>query len=257
MAVRPGRFVNAANPAPDRAADTRRFYALLSRVSERGGGCRHLANCDGRMDWPRRGVYFFFEPGECRSDPGSGPRVVRIGTHALKPGSRTSLWQRLSQHRGSARTGTGNHRGSIFRLIVGAALTRRADAVPPPSWGVGSDAGAAARRLGLDRATVRRDEAELERQVSECIGRMPFLWLPVDDLPGPTSMRGVIERNAIALLSHARTPAVDDPSDRWLGAFSDREKVRASGLWNSRHVADAHDPSFLDVMESLVTRWRE
>ncbi|MXX88196.1 MAG: hypothetical protein F4213_16755 [Boseongicola sp. SB0677_bin_26] len=249
--------MNAPNPAPDRAADTRRFYEILSRVSERVGGCRHLANCNGRMHWPRRGVYFFFEPGECRSDPGCGLRVVRVGTHALKPGSRTSLWQRLSQHRGSARSGAGNHRGSIFRLIVGAALARRADAVPPQSWGVGSDAGAAARRLGLDRATVRRDEAELERRVSECIGRMPFLWLRVDDLPGSTSMRGVIERNAIALLSHARTPAVDTPSDSWLGAYSDREMVRASGLWNNRHVADTHDPSFLDEMETLVTRSRE
>ena len=249
--------MNAANPAPGRAADTGRFYALLSRVSERGGGCRHLATCDGRMDWPRRGVYFFFEPGEHRSDRTLGLRVVRVGTHALKPASRTSLWQRLSQHRGSSRSGGGNHRGSIFRLIVGVALARRADAMPPPSWGVGSDAGEAARRLGLDRATVRRDETELERQVSKCIGQMPFLWLGVDDLPGAASMRGVIERNAIALLSHARTPAADVPSDRWLGAFSDRERVRASGLWNSRHVSEIHDPSFLDAMEALATRRRE
>ena len=249
--------MNAATSAPDRVADTQRFYELLSRVSERVGGYRHLACCDGRMDWPRRGVYFFFEPGEHRSDPGCGLRVVRIGTHALKPASRTSLWQRLSQHRGSARSGAGNHRGSIFRLIVGMALACRADAAPPPSWGIGSDARAAARKLGLDWETVRRHEADLERQVSECIGRMPLLWLGVDDPPGPASMRGVIERNAIALLSHARTSAVDVPTDRWLGVCSDREMVRASGLWNNHHVADAHDTSFLDVMESLVNRRHE
>ena len=257
MAVRPDLFLSAANPVPDRAADTRRFYELLSRVSERFGGYRHLATCNGRMDWPRRGVYFFFEPGEHRRDPACGLRVVRVGTHALKRGSRTSLWQRLSQHRGSSRSGAGNHRGSIFRLIVGVALARRADATQPPSWGIGSDAGAAARKLGLDRTTVRRDEADLERRVSECIGQMPFLWLGVDDPPGPASMRGEIERNAIALLSHARTPAVDAPSDRWLGACSDREKVRVSGLWNNLHVTEAHAPSFLDVMESLVNRRHE
>ena len=129
--------------------------------------------------------------------------MVRIGTHALKPASRTSLWQRLSRHRGSSRSGAGNHRGSIFGLLVGVALARRAEATPPPSWGVGSDAGAAARKLGLDCATVKCDEADLERRVSECIGRMPLLWLGVNDPPGPTSMRGVIERNAIALLSNA------------------------------------------------------
>lgn len=257
MAVRPRPSVNAANLASGRIADTFRFYALLSRISERTGGYRYLASCDGRMEWPRRGIYFFFERGEPRSDSGCGLRVVRIGTHALKPASRTSLWDRLSQHRGSARSGAGNHRGSIFRLIVGAALARRADTSLPPSWGVGSDASAAARKLGLNRAAVKREEVDLERRVSEYIGQMPFLWLHIDDPPGPASLRGVIERNVIALLSHAQTPAVDTPSDGWLGAFSDREMVRASGLWNNHHVAETHDPSFLDDIDTLVTRWCE
>ncbi len=257
MAVRPGPFVNATELTPGRIADSLRFYALLSRISERTGGYRYLATCDGRMEWPRRGVYFFFEPDEPRIDPGLGLRVVRIGTHALKPASRTSLWNRLSQHRGSSRSGMGNHRGSIFRLIVGAALARRAVTSLPSSWGVGSDTSAAARKLGLDRSTVQCEEADLERRVSEYIGQMPFLWLGVDDPPGPASLRGVIERNTIALLSHAQTPAVDTPSDRWLGGFSDREMVRASGLWNNHHVAEPHDPSFLDEMDTLVARFCE
>ena len=187
------------------------------------------------MDWPRRGVYFFFEEGEERSESGSGRRVVRIGTHALSAASRTSLWNRLSQHRGSAKSGTGSHRGSIFRLIVGIALARRGDCPLPSTWGIGGDPGAAARKLGMDRASVRDGEGDLERRVSAYIGRMPFLWLNVDDGPGPNSQRNLIERNAIALLSHARTPAADAPSSRWLGAFSDRERVRTSGLWNNNH----------------------
>lgn len=243
--------------APDRVADTHHFYALLARIADRTGGYRTLATCDGRMAWPRRGVYFFFEDGENRSEPGRGHRVVRVGTHALKAASGTSLWHRLSQHRGSSRSGTGNHRGSIFRLLVGTALTRRGDIPLPQSWGVGSDTGAAARRLNVDRETVKREEANLERCVSECIGRMPFLWLSIDDPPGPASLRGVIERNAIALLSHASGPAVDTPSNHWLGAFSDRERVRASGLWNNRHVAESHDSSFLDAINTLVTQWCE
>ena len=71
------------------------------------------------MDWPKRGVYFFFKPGETRRD--GTPRVVRVGTHALKTGSGTSLWDRLSKHRGNLAgrsPGAGNHRGSIFRLHV-------------------------------------------------------------------------------------------------------------------------------------------
>ena len=185
MASRPDAVVTAANPAPHRFADTLRFYALLARIKERTGGYRYLASCDGRMDWPLRGAYFFFEDGEARREPVCGLRVVRIGTHALKLSSRTSLWDRLSQHRGSSRSGTGNHRGSIFRLIVGAALARRGDAPLPPNWGIGPDASAAARKLGVDRETAKREEADLERRISEYIGHMPFLWLSVDDPPGP------------------------------------------------------------------------
>ena len=247
--------MNATGPAPERIADTLRFYALLSRISECIGGYRYLATCHGRMEWPRRGVYFFFEPGEPRSGSGYGLRVVRVGTHALRPAGRRSLWNRLSQHRGSSSSGKGNHRGSIFRLIVGAALARRAGTSLPPSWGDRSGASAVVRRLGLDPSTVTREEAELERRVSEYIGHMPFLWLGVDDPPGPASLRAVIERNSIALLSHAQTPAADTPSDRWLGAFSDRERVRASGLWNNQHVTEPYDPSFLDEMDTLVTHF--
>ena len=105
-----------------RIGDLERFYAILEDLSETTGGARLLSACTGRMDWPIRGIYFFQESGEIRTDTGSGPRIVRVGTHALKSGSRTTLWNRLAQHKGPAKTGGGNHRGSIFRLIVGTAL---------------------------------------------------------------------------------------------------------------------------------------
>ena len=66
-----------------RVADVQRFYEILDALEETIGGKRRLAECDGRIDWPRRGVYFFFEPGEMRSASGRGPRVVRVGTHGL------------------------------------------------------------------------------------------------------------------------------------------------------------------------------
>ena len=37
-----------------------------------------------------------------------------------------------------------------------------------------------------------------------------------------------------------------------LGAFSDRERVRASGLWNNCYVEEDYDASFLGAMERLV-----
>ena len=242
-------------PRPDRIAHTGRFYDLLGQLAA-GLGYRRLADCNGRMDWPQRGVYFFFEPGESRGLSGVGDRVVRIGTHALKDGSHSTLWQRLSQHRGSAKSGGGNHRGSIFRSLLGVALARRGDHPLPCSWGVGADPGAAARKLGIgSRAAVKEAEVDLERSVSAYIGEMPFLWLNVPDAPRAASARGRIERNAIALLSHARAPAADYPSANWLGAHSDRTLVRTSGLWNNNHVNEDYDAAFLDELATLVDAW--
>ena len=83
---------------------------------------------------------------------------------------------------------------------------------------------------------------------------MPFLWFAIDDVAGPQSDRGVIERNAIALLSNYNKPAIDPPSAEWLGQYCDRERVRLSGLWNNRHVDEEYDPQFLTLIERYVER---
>lgn len=238
----------------DRVTGTTRFYGLLDLLATRTNGPRILRECSGRMGWPRRGVYFFFEAGENRTDHLGKGRVVRVGTHAVTARSDTSLWNRLSQHRGVKGTGLGNHRGSIFRLILGTALAEASGMQLPSSWGVGNSASQAAHRLGSNRNLVKAEEAELERQVSQYIGQMPFLWLNVPDEPGPDSARGYIERNTIALLSGCISPAIDLPSEEWLGHYSDRDQVRRSGLWNNRHVDETWDPTFLEEMESLIVK---
>jgi hypothetical protein len=187
-------------------------------------------------------VYFFMEDGEVRSDSGTGPRIVRVGTHALMEGSGTKLWRRLSQHRGQQKTGGGNHRGSIFRLIVGTAVMAR-NGHDLPSWGHGRNA----------PADVRAGESALECEVSKVICAMPFLWLAIDDEPGAESLRGYIERNAIALLSNFDKEPLDPPSTGWLGHSCNRELVRKSGLWNQNHVDEAYDPAFLGRFDRFVS----
>lgn len=198
-----------------RIADLQDFYALLGVLAESVGGARSLADCSGRFGWPRRGVYFFMEDGEGRSDSGAGPRIVRVGTHALKEGSGTKLWTRLSQHRGRAASGGGNHRGSIFRLIVGTAVMAR-HGHECSTWGNGYNA----------PADIRAGEVALEREVSKVIGAMPFLWIAIDDEPGAASLRGYVERNAIALLSNFGKEPLDPPSSGWLGHACNRERVK-------------------------------
>jgi hypothetical protein len=222
------------------------FYVLLGRLEQRCGETAQLVDCTGRMQWPQRGVYFFFETGEVRDD-GVTPRVVRVGTHGLRP-SRSTLWGRLSQHRGNvggSMPGGGNHRGSVFRLHVGNALLASgdwSDAIRA-TWSIGSNA---------PRETRER-EHPLEVAVSDHIGRMPFLWLAVEDAPGPESHRGVIERGAIGLLSNFNRPALDPPSSAWLGRHARRDAIGASGLWNVNHVRDKPTPELLPLIDTYLS----
>lgn len=235
-----------------RTDDLIRLYRVLDRLEALSGGKRFLAQLAPSRTWPQRGVYFFFEPGEIRTGSGHGQRLVRVGTHALGAGARSTLHQRLRQHAGRSSGLGGNHRGSIFRLLVGEALIARGDCPECRSWGVKGDIGKAAEILTTQRVEVAAAEAPIEVAVSEYLGRLPFLWLSVDDEPGPDSLRGYIERNAIALTSSLHDPMIDPPSPSWLGLRSGRDKVRRSGLWNQRHVGENYEPHFLDVLERAI-----
>jgi len=76
----------------NRLRDVQRFYAILSDLEHRLGGTRTLATANGRLGWPQRGIYLFFEPGQVRSASGSGLRVVREGTPTTAAGG---AWRRL------------------------------------------------------------------------------------------------------------------------------------------------------------------
>jgi hypothetical protein len=180
----------------ERRRDLLEFYSLLDML-EKNIGDAQLAACSGRTGWPKSDIYFFRGFGESRSDTGDGLRIVRVGTHALKTQARTTLWTRLSQHKDQPTSG-GNHRGSIFRLLVGAALICCGEH-HFSAWGIGDTA----------KKDAGDGECAMECEVAKVIGEMPFLWLPLDDQAGPESLRGYIERkvtvkDAIAELPHAR-----------------------------------------------------
>lgn len=225
--------------AAERLQDLIRFYNSMNRLEAKLGERRMLADCHGRMKWPKRGIYFFMEDGEQRTNSGQGPRIVRVGTHAVSAGSKTALWQRLSQHKGTEKTGGGNHRGSIFRKIVGTALNKEKKCL---TWGHGQTA----------PRDIRAAESHLEEEVSRIIRCMPFLWLAIDDEPSSSSLRAYIEKNTIALLSNAGKEALDAPSQEWLGYRCNYKDVHSSGLWNQNYVDKEYEPNFLDALERLI-----
>ncbi len=209
-----------------------KLYNLIDLVEERQGGKQTLNFCHGRMGWPKQGVYFFFEEGELRLQSGDGMRVVRVGTHALTATSRATLWSRLRQHKGNAQNGTGNHRGSIFRLLLGEALQLRAQ-INCSTWGNNAP------------ADVRLAEVPFEAEVSQYIRtRMPFIVLEVLT----PELRTQVELNRNALLSNSERTPLDPHSSSWLGLHSPRPLVLQSGLWNQQHVNEAWQPGFIDEL---------
>ena len=225
-----------------RVAHIDRFYSLLERLAFAQATPPQLLSVHtNKSVQPKRGVYFFFEQGERRMTSPFDDRVTRIGTHSVSLGSKATLWNRLRTHRGGG-NGVGNHRGSIFRLHVGDSIIRRSELQSIfRTWGIGQSA----------PKDVRAGEEEIELEVSGVIGKMPVLWLEVGDEASADSDRTYIERNLIALLAGPHGP-IDLPSDGWLGAWSTRQAIRSSGLWNVNHVYEQYDPAVLDVLERYV-----
>jgi hypothetical protein len=219
-----------------------RFRKAIYRlwVAQRGG--RLLSETSGRQIWPGRGVYFLLDP-DVPAANGRMPRIIRVGTHAVSAGSRTTLWDRISTHRGTT-SGGGSHRSSIFRLHVGRALAARDPSLLQrggQTWGQGQSA----------PADIRAGEQHIEEAVSATIGAMRLLWVNMPDAASPTSERAYVERNAIALLSRIGLLSAYG-SREWLGRHSPEWKIAASGLWNLNHVFSRFDPAFLDVFERCV-----
>lgn len=88
--------------------------------------------------------------------------------------------------------------------------------------------------------------------MSAYIRDQPFLWVALDDEPGPDSDRAVVERNLIALLSNRDDSPIDPRTDCWLGRHSQSPQIRESGLWNVAHVDEPHDSDALDRLAAAV-----
>lgn len=198
------------------------FYDLLKKVIEKFP--LQTLNNLGSVELPSQGVYFFFEEGETRNNK-TDSRVVRIGTHAAVANSKASLYDRLYNHKGYKDL-SGNHRGSVFRKLIGLSLTNR-DKLDYKYWGDKSK---------KKDSIVKLSEKPLEMIVSQYLNKMPFTVLEVNGPSSKTNARALIEENSIALLSNFNKTPIDFHSPEWLGIYSKVDKVISSGLWNSDYV---------------------
>ncbi|MCZ8186215.1 MAG: hypothetical protein O9308_07540 [Beijerinckiaceae bacterium] len=215
-----------------------RFYEILW-TAEQNFGLWDYEKFENQADeLPAAGVYFFFEPGELRANHDNWHRVVRVGTHQVSQGSKSSFKDRLRNHFGASESAIG--RGSVFRDHVGASL------------------------FGRNGWEVHTDEVSHQRHsiVSTYIRSMSFVLVPVDDEAGRESERRTIELGSIALLSNYRlsqAEQIDPPSENWLrlrceSRAEPEDHVRRSGLWNVDGVDREYSPEFLNILEKRASR---
>jgi len=231
----------------ERWEDIDHFYELIDALENRIGGKRTFNTLAEPWVIPKRGVYFFFEDGEKRGR--SRERVVRVGTHGLTRNSKSSLWDRLKQHRGNTKSPEkwgGSRKSSVFRYEVGLAIIKK-NGDTLPGWSF----------MGTKKTSNFQEIAEVENKVSRHIRNMPFLWIKIEDKVGPKSVRGYLERNSIALLSNCTQYSNEPkyvPSQRWLGRSSPTCCVRHSGLWNVKHVNENTEKNFLEKFEGYLKK---
>jgi len=176
------------------------------------------------------GLYFFYEQGEASKHAPNG-RIVRVGNH---PRSQGGLVSRLRMHY------SGNKNSSVFRKFLGGGLLRRANPADPclsPAPGKGHWEKQGAKTCPRCKPAEGR-VSEILRQ------RFKFRCVWVADLG---------ERNELEALLVATLAACDvcRPSSSWLGLYAYSDKVRASGLWNSRYIGDS------TTDESSLARFRQ
>jgi len=234
-------FLNQSIRIHKRRTAIARSYAMFAHLAKSMG--LHPLREILSEELPKQGVYFFFDNGEPTKFSTIVPRLVRVGTHGVSAGSVATLRNRLRTHLGT-RSGAGNHRASVFRLHVGRAIIER-DRLQQfyPNWGKGQSASRDIAQL----------EAPLESKVSEYIGNLRVLFIPVLDTAGVGSMRATIERQFISMFTESLC-AIEESSPSWLGRFSDKPSIRDSGLWNVRDVGSEYDLKFIPLLDGLLKR---
>jgi len=223
----------------DRIDDLNRFYTLLGRCKTILGS--NFGTPNFAIDIPEKGVYFFLRNSESRFLHHDQPRIVRVGTHGVSRGSKSSLLDRLNTHYGT-KLGGGNHRSSIMRLHIGAAmLEANVFAHDVPTWGSKTS----------PKNELLDFENQLEKAVSNYISQLDMICLAINDESSASSDRAYIEQNSIALLA-GRDGPVDVADSSWLGSSSPKEAIQFSSLWNVDCIFGKYDPDFLDILEHYV-----
>lgn len=230
----------------NRLKDIKSLYQILAKLEKKIGGKIPFEASIDEEGLPTKGIYFIFEQGEMRSTSGKGMRIVKVGTHATMPFSKSWLYQRIRAHRGNDDDLNGHHRRSMLRKNIGRAIMKR-DRLSCPTW--------------EKRVKPVPAERRIEEKISKYIRkRMSYLYLKIDDDPSTWRKRIWFFRNLLSLISnYGKDEIIDPPSKGWLGHnFPDKitDVVSSSGLWNDEVEKWDYEPSLLTELEEYVTKMK-
>lgn len=215
----------------------REIYSILEHKNN--NGMMFDFNAFPNMTLADKGVYIFLDPNEESIYSNSLPRIVRIGTHAIHDGAKSTIKQRLRAHYGT-KLNSGNHRGSVFRKHIGNALLNKGDLEKTSeTWGVGSNA----------TKIIKDKEKWLELEVSSEIRKLRFCVFEIDDKASKNSKRSTIEKSLINILS---TRNIDLISADWIGKKSPAKEIRRTGLWNIQHSSLCISKDKIDFLLSYL-----
>jgi hypothetical protein len=160
---------------------------------------------------PPNGIYIIFERGEKYLE---FDRIIRVGTHT----GYNQLYSRLNQHYIKE-----NKNRSIFRKNIGRCILKKENSPYLKIWDLDTTS-AEEKKMNSHMFDVEF-EKQIERQISKYIQEsLSFCLFRIDN----KEQRLFWESKIVSTLAQSRELR---PSSEWLGNYSPKEKIRASGLW--------------------------
>jgi hypothetical protein len=182
---------------------------------------------------PKNGIYIIFEKGEKYQNY---DRIVRVGTHT----GNNQLRARLNQHFVKE-----NKNRSIFRKNIGRCYLNKESQSYLKLWEL--DITSKAEKDKNLKSLDLNFEKQMEKKISDYIqSNLSFCVFQVDS----KDERLFWESKIASTLAKA---TYIKPSKNWLGNYSPKDKIKASGLWqvNELYNDTLTDKEF-DRLKNLV-----
>lgn len=184
---------------------------------------------------PRNGIYIIFEKDEVFQNI---DRIVRVGTHT----GDKQLRSRLDQHFVKE-----NKNRSIFRKNIGRCLLNKDNSQYLNLWEL--DVTSRADREKNLKLLDLEFEKKIEKKISEYIqNNLSFCVFQVDT----KEQRLFWESRIISTLAGSNELI---PSNEWLGNYSTKEKIKASGLWQVNELYnEMMTEQEFEILKAIVTK---